>query len=69
MKSVTWWGVNILSNFQLPISYGLEDSEQNDHLLNELISNKGDCRTALATLGLLSTQKCMITKLLPIQIL
>ena len=32
----------------------LEDSEQKDHLMNELFSNAGDCRTAPATLGMLN---------------
>ena len=54
-----WLGVNILSKFQLPSSYGfdrqcLEDSEQKDHLINELFNYKGVYRTARATPVLLN---------------
>ena len=57
MCHVTCFGVNILSKFQLPSSYGLwqyfEDLEEKDDWVNELISDKGVCRTAPVTLGLL----------------
>ena len=62
MTCDTLWGVNILSKFQLPSSYGfgltgLEDSEQKDDSIdesvNESVTYKGDCQTALATLGML----------------
>ena len=61
-----WWGVNILSKFQLPNSYGLgytefEEFEQKDDSMNEcfneLINYKGVYRTALATRGLLNMKK------------
>ena len=59
MKCDVWWGVNILSKFQLPALTGwerqcLEDSELKDHSMNELINNdKCAFRTAPAIPGLL----------------
>ena len=56
----TWWGVNILSKFQLPSYYSLgqclEDSERigsPTEWMNQWINDKGVCRTAPATPGLL----------------
>ena len=57
----TWWGVNILSKFQLPSSYGLGvmiirsfgGKGSLTESINEWINDKGDCRTAPATPGLL----------------
>ena len=49
--------MNIFSKVQVPSSYSwewkyFEDLEEKDELLNELISDKGVCRTAKATLDL-----------------
>ena len=43
MTCDTWWGVNILSKFQLPAlavwdRQCLEDSEQKDHSMNESVT-------------------------------
>ena len=56
-----WWGVNILSKYQLPSSYGLGFTMswrfRGKGWVSQLImSNKGDCRTAPALLGLLTRQ-------------
>ena len=67
MTSDTWhvtcdecWGLNILSKFQLPSSYGLGETEFwryfNERItewLNQWISDKGVCRSAPATPGML----------------
>ena len=57
----TWWWVNILSKFQIPSSYGLGlmmfwrfgGKGWLNQWTNEWISDKGVCRTAPATPGLL----------------
>ena len=63
------WGVNILSKFQLPSSYGLwfmilwifgEKAEWLTDWMNEWINYEGVCRTAPATPGLLNTGKVKI---------
>ena len=62
MTCDTWWAVNILSKFQLPISYGLGvkvfwryiHKGWATYWINEWINDKGVCRTAPATPGLLT---------------
>ena len=51
-----WWGVNILSKFQLPSFYSLGKigSKRITELMNQSMNDKGVCRTALATPGLLT---------------
>ena len=52
-------GVNILSKFQLPSSYGLwyfEDLGEKADSLTDFISDKGVCRTAPATHDLLKIE-------------
>ena len=54
----TWWGVNILSKLQLLTYYSLELTVcwkfWTKGWLNQLINNLGVCRTAPATLGLVT---------------
>ena len=57
-----WWGVNVLSKSELPAltvwdRQFLEDYERKDQLLNQSMSDGGDCRTAPATPGLLIINK------------
>ena len=60
------WGVNILSTFPLPSFYGLwfmifwrlGGKGSRTDLINQLINDKGVCRTAPATPGLLNIGLC-----------
>ena len=64
MTCNTLWGVNNLSKYQLPSSYGLGvmmirrfgGKGSLTELMNELFNHKGDCRTAPATPGLVNIQ-------------